>query len=258
MTESTDGVRCSTHGEGFATFVCEHLVRRPKQRWFSDYPSKREPRPDASCAACNHRYLRNGKWTKGIAKHIKILCHRCYDDARSRSSTYLGAEARGPWKRCLADARVALGERQRHLAHDFALGSHKRWDWNQSTGQLVFSNDGVPAVVARAHFLGSISTGSGTWLWAWANPSLERKMRDASKKVRAFGEKQGFARLTTARFEAGEADGWDMAAIGAQVLGADGIYRAPSDNGFLFMAMTKTRAVGKKAGARSARKPAPR
>ncbi len=244
MISSESGVTCDTHGEANATFVCRHLISRPKQRWICDYPSKRNHWPDAWCVDCNRRHKKNGKWTKGIGSEIKVLCHHCYEDRRSIGSTYLDAKTRTAWRRYVAECRKALHGKQHALEKDFALGKHKRWDWNQDTGQIVFSNDGVPAVTARVHFIGSVSTAGGTWLWSWANPSHDRKVRDASKKIRAFGEKHGFQRLTIPKWKGDEVDGWDMAAIGAAILKADGVYRTPGQNGFLFMAMVKTRQAG--------------
>jgi hypothetical protein len=241
MTSPETGVACRSHGSGYATFVCQHLAKRPRQLWCSDYPARNDAWPDASCASCNRRYLRGGKWTKGIASQLKVLCHHCYEDARSIGSTYLGAGSRKAWQRCVPEACAALHQKQERLKQDFALGAHKRWDWDQDSGRIVFSNDGVAAVSARVHFIGTLSSSSGTWLWAWANFNLERRVRDASRKIRAFGEAHGFPRLTTAKWQASEADGWEMAAIGARLLRADGVYRTPRENGFLYMVLTGTR-----------------
>ena len=39
------------------------------------------------------------------------------------------------------------------------------------------------------------------------------------------------------QWPAEEVDGWEMAGVAAHVLGAQGVYRVPSANGFLFMAI---------------------
>ena len=243
MTPADKGVACASHGQGYATFVCQHLAKRLAQLWFSDYPAKNDPWPDASCASCDRRYLRRGQWTKGIASQLRVLCHHCYEDARSLASRYLGAGSRKAWRRCVSEACAALHERQERLKKDFALGAHQRWDWDQRTGRIVFSNDGIPAVDARVRFIGTLSQSSGTWLWAWANFNLERKVRDASRRIRSFGEEHGFPMLTTAKWRADEVDGWEMAAIGAEVLRADGVYRTPGENGFTYMALAGVRAA---------------
>jgi len=35
MSDDTK-VSCDTHGESNTTYVCEHLVRNPVQRWYSE------------------------------------------------------------------------------------------------------------------------------------------------------------------------------------------------------------------------------
>ena len=90
---------------------------------------------------------------------------------------------------------------------------------------------------ASIQFIGSFSPASRTWLWAWANFSVDAKNRELVTKVRDLGEERDFPRLTTAKWNANEHDGWHMAAIAAVVMGAQGIYRAPSDTGPTFLAI---------------------
>ena len=61
------------------------------------------------------------------------------------------------------------------------------------------------------------------------------------KEVRDFGEVKGYPRLTTPKWPAAEADGWEMTTIAAYVLDACGVYRTPGDNGFTFLAITDIR-----------------
>jgi hypothetical protein len=192
-------IACRTHGDAYATSVCRHLARDPKQRWFGGYPTNKDPWPAAWCESCNRRRSRQGRRAKADRSEVVTLCHCCYEDARSTGSTYLSADARKGWRQCVKESHAALHRKQERLRKDFDLSEHERWDWDQGTGQIVFSNDGVPAVIARVHFIGSVATPSGTWLWAWANHSFDRKVRDASKKIRDFGEKRRFGASCTWR-----------------------------------------------------------
>jgi len=49
----------------------------------------------------------------------------------------------------------------------FRIDSHPRYDWSQEKGELVFSDAGVPKVVATIQVVGDFSGASKTWLWAW-------------------------------------------------------------------------------------------
>ncbi|MEK6323725.1 MAG: DUF6882 domain-containing protein [Acidobacteriota bacterium] len=62
-----------------------------------------------------------------------------------------------------------------------------------------------------------------------------------NKKVRDFGEVQGFPRLTTPKWSGEEVDGWEMTSIAAYILNARGAYRTPDETGFTFLAITDIR-----------------
>jgi len=83
-TPESGRVKCDKHGSGFSTFVCEHLVSNPAQRWFSQEVDEEHKWPDAWCAACDVFFQEHGEWNeKNESKlKIKILCHRCYEKAR--------------------------------------------------------------------------------------------------------------------------------------------------------------------------------
>lgn len=129
--------------------------------------------------------------------------------------------------------------RQELLRREFRLDQWPRWDWDQDERQLVFSEGGVPGVVAGIQFVGSFSTETGTWLWAWDNPHLDPGIWQSILEVRKFGETHDIAQLTTAKWPANDVDGWEMTSISAYVLQAKGVYRTPRDaGGFTYMILT--------------------
>jgi hypothetical protein len=139
-------------------------------------------------------------------------------------------------------AHEYLSAQQDVLREEFRLANWQRWHWDQDTGLLVFSDgDGVPHLIAEVQFVGSISTVSGTWLWAWANSTVDAALIRGVAQVRAFGEREDIAQLTTDKWEATEVDGWEMTSIAAYLLQARGGYRTPSDTGFTYMVMSSIR-----------------
>lgn len=136
-------------------------------------------------------------------------------------------------------AHAYATQRQDALRDAFRLGSWPRWDWDQGDRRIVFSEGGVPRVVADIQFVGSISTETNTWLWAWENPHLNPELSRDILEVRKFGSTHGIAQLTTPKWPAGEVDGWEMTSISAYVLQAKGVYRTPRDEGgFTYMIFT--------------------
>jgi hypothetical protein len=143
------------------------------------------------------------------------------------------------WVAQVTESHNYLTERQDVLMAEYKLGEHKRFDWDQDMGSLVFSNDGVVAVIAKVQFVGSISTKSNTWLWSWANSTVQDNVKDQMHIVHDFGKKSGYDALTTDKWEGDEVDGWEMTSITAHLLNAKGAYRTSSENGFTYMVITE-------------------
>ena len=123
-------------------------------------------------------------------------------------------------------------------AHKEAWGLEKieRWDLSQDTGQLVFSlPDGFKAV-APAQIIGSYNSKDHTWLWAWANPSIDEKLRTDSLKVRKYGEEHKIDRLTQSKWVGKEEDAWAMVALAVKLCGQQGAYRGPAGTTYFFIA----------------------
>lgn len=76
------------------------------------------------------------------------------------------AEIAESWSRFVSHCVRRLIQKQEDLQTQFNLSEHKRWDWDQGAGSIVFSNDDIQAVVSQIQFVGSISVSSNTWLWA--------------------------------------------------------------------------------------------
>lgn len=139
-----------------------------------------------------------------------------------------------------------LHQQQEKCIKEFGLGQTDRFDLSQYTGEITFSRQGKPQVIAKFQIVGDVSNKSKTWLWAWANSSLNPDLVTDSVKVAEYGDKQKLEALTTETWPATEADGWAMTAVAAKLLHAKGAYRAPSRQGPLFVIIKSLRRVENK------------
>lgn len=243
MKNPTDQLCCDIHGSAPATYLCVHLADNPVQRWHCTYPSEDNPWPDAWCNSCQKLYLREGEWNdknEGEAE-LSILCSHCYEQKLGESVRRLNDNAQATWRSFVEERQRELRLKQEELSGRYSMGLHKRWDWDQERGEIIFSNDGIAALIAKVTFVGSVSSKSATWLWSWANKHVLEVARDRIIKVRDLGEKRDFPHWVVPRWAATEVDGWQMAAVAAHVLGADGAYRTPGDTGFTFMTLSEVR-----------------
>jgi hypothetical protein len=118
----------------------------------------------------------------------------------------------------------------------WGLGSSDRWDLLQAQGDLVFTfADGLKAV-APAQIIGTYNSKDQSWLWAWANDSINDSLKKDAQKVREYGAKHRIKQLTERKWLGSEAEAWAMAAVAVKLCGAQGAYRGPaSENLFVFM-----------------------
>jgi hypothetical protein len=121
---------------------------------------------------------------------------------------------------------------------EFQISSWPQWHYDLDRTTLTFLRDGFPRVVASIQVVGTTSTKSGTWLWAWDNQHLPSQSTHRMAEVRAFGEQECLTELRTPKLTDDEYLGWGMAAIAAKILGAKGAYRCPGENGFLYVVYT--------------------
>lgn len=140
------------------------------------------------------------------------------------------AEFRELLDRCMAELRL---KSEAHAA-SWGLGSTDWWNLDQEDGRLIFTSEEIVAA-APAQIIGTYSTQSGTFLWAWDHPSVLPPLQEHARQVREFGERHDIAPLTTRKLECDEADAWEFAALACHLCGAQGAYRGPAGPALVFM-----------------------
>lgn len=135
----------------------------------------------------------------------------------------------------LKEAYEYLNAQQDSCQNIYNLGLYERWDYDQETGLLEFSDSGIVKIRIKYEEVGSISKTSETWLWAWNNPHLLEQVKSEIPKVKEFGLSKNYEPLTKPKWYGDEYDGWEMTAISAFVLKAKGAYRVSTDNVYSFM-----------------------
>lgn len=243
MSESENKVECKTHGTNNATFLCSHLIEGKNLGFNLGYDPENpdELWPDAWCDECEKVFEAEGEWNDRSEKiaDIKLVCADCYEDVRERN----WIQDQGVYHNMVRNSFSFIEPRHKEFISKYNAGKHERWDWYQDTAKLVFSHEGVPQVEADIQFSGTYSTKSNTWMWAWANQSLDENVKASSRDIRSIGQKLGIKQLVAGRYAATEVDGWEMTAVLAKHLNAIGVYRTPSDSGFTYMVVTNAKWV---------------
>ena len=188
-------------------------------------------------------FEREGEWNERNEGELKavLLCSHCYDEGMASSVDRLAGEALANWDAWADECFAALKQKQGALVEQHDINSYARWDYEQETARLIFSDEGRADLVADIEFVGTLSTVSNTWKWAWANFSLLEPVRSRIAAVRDVGEARDYPHLLVPLWLADESDGWCMAGVAAEVMGALGAYRVPSDQGFIYMVILGVR-----------------
>ena len=141
------------------------------------------------------------------------------------------------------EAFDAFMAKQKQASETYRLGGWARYDYDTDAGVLTFSDDSGPRVIDDIQVLGT--TAPSDWLWGWANAIWPPASVADAARVRDFGAEHGIEELTTESLVSDDLDalGWMLAAIATRVLDAEGAYRAPTQNGGLYLIMRTLRSV---------------
>lgn len=239
-------VECGVHGKTSATFICQHLSNGEGLGFNMGFDPKKpdDLYPDAWCDKCDEVLEKEGEWNDASEAFadIRLVCSGCYCDIRDKN----WVQDDEGFTNLVTSSFEYLQEIQDAFMNTYKIGDHERWDWYQETGKLIFSHDGEPMLECEIDFVGTVSTASDTWMWAWANNALTEKIKANSRLIREIGDEKHFLKLASAHWAADEVDGWEMTAIMAKVIRSIGAYRTPSDNGFVYMIVNKASWVKQK------------
>jgi hypothetical protein len=109
------------------------------------------------------------------------------------------------------------------------------WSVDQDKGTITFTSPKGIRATAPVQFIGTYNTLDNTWLWAWANSSLEVALTEHARKVQGYGLEKGYDILTTAKLACPEEQCWELAALACMLAKGQGAYRGPAGTARVFM-----------------------
>lgn len=125
----------------------------------------------------------------------------------------------------------------RQLALSEILGD-RDWTFNQDDGVLRIGDD----ITLPAQILGSVSKRSRTWLWAWANESIDDALDAGSRRLARIGREHGLTILVEPQLDLARIIDGHLLALGAVgILDADAYFRGSHPGGEVFLLVTEPR-----------------
>lgn len=123
---------------------------------------------------------------------------------------------------------AALEQKQAALVARYNMGNHARWWFDPTQNQLALYNDPKVKIDLQAEVivLGSFDPEERTWLWGFANPTLNSAQQAASRAVQMLTGRFGVEDFSLEdRFEIDPGMAWELAAMACETLGLLGVYR---------------------------------
>lgn len=109
-----------------------------------------------------------------------------------------------------------------------------KWFFDQDTAQLTFTFPNR-VIATPFQFLGSHNAKTRTWMWAWANDSIDPRLKEDSIALREAGEQLGHQILTEGILAVSEEDADCMALLALKRSRYDGLYKAPDGDHVTFL-----------------------
>ncbi len=97
---------------------------------------------------------------------------------------------------------------------------------NWSTGYLTFLRGQTVVWSPSFELIGTYAPATGSWLWGWADPSIEAKLKTRVDVVRSQGAQWGIDVMTSEALTIeNEQQAWELATITTALARADAMYR---------------------------------
>ncbi|MDQ5946721.1 MAG: hypothetical protein QG619_2151 [Pseudomonadota bacterium] len=140
-----------------------------------------------------------------------------------------------PERRFLAAAMSRLQTHTAEHTQRWGLGREARWNLDMNTGTLQLSFADGRELAFPVQIVGTYNRQDGTLLWGWDHPSVPEPLRRAARRVREYGEREGFERFTTRTLACTENDAWEFTAAAAELDGVAGAYRGDAGGTWVYM-----------------------
>ncbi len=90
MSDIHSKVNCRSHGDSYATYLCQHLADSTGVGFFHADHTDQDPYPDAWCVECEEALQRYGEWNEKALEtaSFRLICAGCYPKAKKYANRY--------------------------------------------------------------------------------------------------------------------------------------------------------------------------
>lgn len=154
-------------------------------------------------------------------------------------STDYGAKVEGLTRDELIERSVAELELKTGAHEQMWQLSECEWSADFESGTLTFRSPTGKCVSCSVQVVGTFDSTDGSFLWGWDHPSVPDELAVAANAAKSVAGEIGDERLTTRKLSASEEECWEFAAICAYLTDAQGAYRGPAGDTYVFMTFSE-------------------
>ncbi|WP_028973705.1 DUF6882 domain-containing protein [Spirochaeta cellobiosiphila] len=130
-----------------------------------------------------------------------------------------------------------LQKKQEVLVNQNNLLAYTEYEYDQNQQIIQFFNEGRVELEFSIVFIGTYGKYQNSWYWAWANESMNEKVRKVSEVFKSLDSTTNTTVFGRPHLEADEQMAWELSALSVKHIGAKGIYRVPGTESDLFLAL---------------------
>lgn len=139
----------------------------------------------------------------------------------------------------LTECYQELENKQALLFENYNLGSYDSFWLDQTTQSLQFKNSEEVGLEFIVMPIGSWSSKSNTWMWAWANKSFTEEFKSNAIILKDLANTTGYDIFTEEMLEIDEFMAHELTAMAVHHIDAIGMYITPSNELKTFLALVK-------------------
>lgn len=124
-------------------------------------------------------------------------------------------------------ARERAQARMDAARKSFGMGTYARYETDLETATIRFFDEkDVERVRADIQVAGTWSPNSESWMWGWENESIPESAVSRLTAIAERGREKDVESLQAFAVECDEAGAWGLAALAADIVDAECVYRA--------------------------------
>ena len=127
--------------------------------------------------------------------------------------------------------------KQKQLLDNYSISSYTNYWFKGEEGILQFKNGDDVMMEFKVSPIGSWSSASDSWMWAWANKSLTEENRQTAMALKGLTEHTGLDTFERPVIEGDEGLAHELVAMAIHHMGGIGMYIMPHENLKVFVAL---------------------